>query len=214
MDKQYINTYDRLTINKYYELVDILNNVEANEYEKNTAILSVLTDIDEDDLMNLKLSEFNELMQNTAFLNKAPGNKIIASKYKIGDYTLIPQTDLSNITVTQFLDYQVYVKDVDKNLVNILSVFLIPEGKEYNKDYDINKVRDEIENNLSIVDAMSLSAFFLSLFKALLTAIQYSFRRKIKKMKKMKIIPEKEMEMIEKKMEMITALMRSGDGLV
>lgn len=202
-----IDSYEKLTLGKYMEVKAILEDT-GEEIDKNVRLLCCLGDYDEETVLDLPLSGFNRLLQDTAFLTEIPKQRQVSTKYKLGGMELETVMDVTSMTTAQFIDYQTFVKD-DKYLVELLSVFLIPKGKKYNKEYNIIDVQKVIRDNLSILDAMALSAFFLSWFQALSQATVTCLIKKMKKMLK------KERNMEKRKMmeEAIMNLERSGDGL-
>lgn len=156
-----IQSYQELSINKYTEILAICDREQSN-HERNLALLSVLSDIDEDSLLNLSITTFNEMMKQGGFLAKPiPPMKArrVAASYQVGDFILCPMLDVTKWKAGQYIDFQTFSKS--ENLVGMLSTILIPKGKTYNNDYDIVEVVDAIGNELSIIDAQVISAFFL-----------------------------------------------------
>lgn len=204
-----IDSYDKLSIGKWQEILEISETIGMSEEEKNIAVIAVLNDLTEDEVLNLPLSQFAELNKATAFLTQLPQKRLMADKYILGDTEFKVLINLTQMTAGQYIDYQTYVKDPDNNLVQIISIFLIPKGKKYNEDYDMAEVHKLIREHLSIVDAMSISAFFLLLSEI---SIKTTLTSSIKKMKKM-MRKEKNKEQKNKLREAITHLESVGDGL-
>ena len=202
-----IDNYNKLTIGKYYEILDVINTYE-DEYERNTALIAVLCDEEADEVLNLSLSEYKKRVDGLRFLLDDPVQAPIKNRYRIGDMELDLCADLSKLTAGQYIDYQTFIKEPDTYMVELLSVFLIPRGKKYG-DYDMREVHEAIRENLSIVDALGLSAFFLSLSQALISSTVTSLTRRMKRMLKR----EKNPELRKKIQETITLLEAGGDGL-
>lgn len=188
-----IDNYNKLTIGKYLELVEIIEDDTLADIDKNVEIIALLDDKEVDVIYDLPLTEFNEKIQMTSFLYEEPKPLQVSTVYKLGDMELEACLNLNDLTTAQFIDYQTYVKD-DKKLVELLSVFLIPKGHKYNKDYDIIEVQKVIRENMPVTQAMGLSAFFLLLSKSLLKAsLTYSIKKLKKIMRKEKDMKKKEM---------------------
>lgn len=180
-----INNYNKLTIGKWLEIRDVQRDEAIEDkYTKTVAMLSILSDIPEEELYDLKLEDFSKMTGEMAFLMKEVPQVPVCDRYKLGEYNLVLVRDLKELTASQFIDYQTFIKDTDKYIVELLSIFLIPRGKKYCKDYDIVDVQKAIRENLSIADAMSVSAFFLDLFKVLYRSMQIYLTKMLKKMKK------------------------------
>lgn len=203
-----INTYDKLTVGKYLEVKEVLQS-DMDNIQMNSMLIAILSDMDVDDVLNLPLSKYNAMIQNTAFLLDVPKKRMVADRYKLGEMQLDVMLSLNKMTAGQYIDYQTFVKDPDKYLVELLSVFLIPKGKKYNEGYDILEVHKAIREHLSIVDALSMSAFFLTLSQTLIKTILTCLTKKVKKMKKQM----KTQEEITKLEQAIVNLETVGDGL-
>lgn len=153
-----IDNYNKLTIGKYQEVLEAIRDYE-DEHERNTALIAVLCDEEPDEVLNLSLSEYKARVDGLRFLLEEPVQAPIKNRYRIGNMELDLCADLSKLTAGQYIDYQTFIKDVENNMVELLSVFLIPKGKKYG-DYDMGEVHEAIRENLSICDALGLSAFF------------------------------------------------------
>lgn len=202
-----IDSYDKLSIGKYLELMEIVDNEEIDEVDKNVEIVALLDDRPVEMVYDLPLMEFNSLMQKTNFLQTAPKPLQVSTKYNLGGMKLETVLDLTSLTTAQFIDYQTFVKDKTK-MVELLSVFLVPKGKKYNTDYDIIEVQKVIRENLPITVALGMSAFFFDLYKALLKATTTSLTRRLKRM----IRKEKDKEKREQMELALQLFQQSGVG--
>lgn len=202
-----IDNYNKLTIGKYLELMEILEDNTLADIDKNVEIVALLDNKEVDVIYDLPLAEFNEKIQKTSFLYEEPKPLQVSTVYKLGEMELEACLNLEKLTTAQFIDYQTYIKENDK-LVELLSVFLIPKGKKYNKDYEVVEVQKVIRDNMPITQAMGLSDFFLLLYKSLLKATQTCLIKKTKKMMR----KEKDMELKKMYQEVITNLEESGLG--
>lgn len=205
-----INDYKKLPIGKWMEIRDIQRDeaIEDN-YTKTVAMLSVLSDIAEEDLYDKKLEDFSRMTGEMSFLLKEVPQVPVCDKYKMGGYELVLVNSLRDLTASQFIDYQTFIKDTDRYIVELLSIFLVPKGKKYCKDYDIADVQKAIRENMSIADAMSVSAFFLDLFKVLYRSMQIYLTKMLKKMKKK--MKAEEATQIERALQNLENV---GDGLL
>lgn len=202
-----IDNYNKLTIGKYQEVLEAIRDYE-DEHERNTALIAVLSDQEPDEVLNLSLSEYKARVDGLRFLLEEPVQAPIKNRYRIGNMELDLCADLSKLTAGQYIDYQTFIKDVEKNMVELLSVFLIPKGKKYG-DYDMGEVHEAIRENLSICDALGLSAFFLALSQALIRSTLTSLIRRMKRMKR-KAKTQEERQKLE---EAIMNLEAGGAGL-
>ena len=112
---------------------------------------------------------------------KIPKMKI-KETYNLGGNVYILKKNLKDFTVAQWIDWQNFLKngaDTD-NFANLLSVFFFPKGEsEYAEGYDIETVRHDLNDFLSIADALSISSFFLTYQKALSVVFLLSMNKKV-----------------------------------
>lgn len=204
-----IDSFDKLTIGKYKDIKDVLDR-NLSEVETNMEIVAILNDLDVSDIGDMPLGAFNYLMRDMLFLYSEPKKRMVADRYRFGKYELNTMLNLKDMTVAQYVDYQEFLKDSDKYLTQILSVFLIPKGKKYNEGYDIVDVQRAIEDNMSIEEAISLSAFFLNLYQSLTKVTLTSLTKRMRRMEK-KSRNEEEKRKLQ---EVIRHLETAGAGLV
>lgn len=158
-----IDNYNKLTLGQYMEIQAISKDETLEEIDRQAQILSVLTGVSEDEILHLPIMEYKELVARSAFLN--PENITyhpVAKKYIVGGFDLIPCRDFRRLETCQYIDFQTYAPDLDKYLVEFLSVILVPKGHRYNEGYDILDVQKAIREEMSVSDGVSVAAFFLT----------------------------------------------------
>lgn len=210
-----IDSYKTLTLGKFMELQKI-DWASMEEIDVQVKMLSILSDMDEDDILKLPLDEYSKMVNKTVFLSKQPEiNKNIPDKIKINDKIYVLVKDVKKMTAGQYIDYQQYLAANDFNfyLPYILSCFIIPKGKTYG-DYDVDEVVDVLKNNISVEEALSISGFFMKKFRTSIKAILFYLDWKIKKMmRKTKDETVKTKLMTARKaIVSLKDLMKDGDG--
>ena len=158
-----IDNYNRLTLGKYMEIQEVSRNESLEDIDRQVQILSILTGVAEDEILHLPIVEYKELVAKSAFLNPENINyHPIAKRYLVGGFELIPVKDFRKIETCQYIDFQTYAPDLDRYLVEFLSVILVPKGKRYNDGYDILEVQKAIREEMSVADGVSIAGFFLT----------------------------------------------------
>lgn len=156
-----IDNYRDLPIGLYLEICDIDRREDLEDINKQVSIISVLTGMAEEDIYNLPLEEYRQLAAKSQYLRHPYEGEILTAKnYIVGEFTLVPVEDYRKITTAQYIDFQTFAKDAERNIVEILSCMLIPKGKKYNQDYDVLEVQKALREHLCVADALSLLAFF------------------------------------------------------
>lgn len=155
-------TYYDLTIDKYLQIKEALENIE-DELNAQVTLLSILNECTEDDLLDLPLTEYHKKVADLAFLSEPLNPKPNCPKTITIDKEIYEVVrDVKQFTAGQYIDYNTLIKSEDFYSVipNILACFFIPKGKDYGKDYDIMEVANKIRYNVSIGLAMDVCFFF------------------------------------------------------
>lgn len=179
-----ITSYKELPYKKYMEIQDTILYFD-NDSDRTTQIISVLNDLEFDDVENLTLTDYNRLAKQAEFLKYEITTEVkdIYPKLTINnrEYTLF--TDIENMTVAQYIDFSNYLKDAENKVPEMLSCFIIPkDAEQYNKDYDIQEVINDINEYLDVYTVKQLSNFFFLLSQSLTKGF---LKSKIGTMKKM-----------------------------
>lgn len=162
-DMDIIDSYNKLTLGKYMEIQEVSRNESLEDIDKQVQILSILTGVAEEEILHLPIQDYKELVVKSDFLDPENINyHPVAKKYILGKFELIPCRDFRKIETCQYIDFQTYAPDLDKYLVEFLSVILVPKGHRYNEGYDILEVQKAIREEMSVSDGVSLTGFFLT----------------------------------------------------
>lgn len=210
--------WNEISVNTFNELKNIDYNKEdgvLGELEANVELLSILCDVEDEDISNLSTTEFHNLLMQTEFLKTMPKVKV-QDKYVINGKKYKVFLTLKDMTISQYIDFQTYYKDFNNKFAECLSCFLIPEGKKYGEGYDIAEVIDDIGNHLSIVDANSIMFFFVLLYRSLTKVTLGCSIKDLKKiMKKTKDREEKnKLKIAIREAEKAMTLLQNGDGFI
>lgn len=157
-----IDNYADLPVGKYLDIL-AANEGPAEDIDKQVATIAILTDRTEEEILSLPVPDYTVLARAADFLrHEDKGEHRLAKRYTLGGLALVPCTDARKMTTAQYIDFQTLTKDgdYDRHLPEVLSCFLVPEGKSYGEGYDFADVQDAIRRHLSVTDALSLLAFF------------------------------------------------------
>lgn len=155
-----------ITIEDYKKIMSIQDREFDSDMEKAIGYLSVLCEVDEDDVYNMPITSLNGLLDGIKWIfeDSFDFNQNWKSKHiKINDEKYDVVTDINKFTVAQYTDFQIYWdKRSDINYMSkLLTVFIIPDGKKYNDGYDIVELANTLEHYFSITDYNSVCFFFL-----------------------------------------------------
>lgn len=164
-----------ITLKKYYEIQNILS-VEDDWTMLN--LIDCIYGVDSQSLPIYKLKEFN-----ISFMKEPIPEVKLEKQYTLNGTVYNSNCDITKVTVAQFIDYQNYLKENEVRLEKLLSVFFMPEGsKDYNTDYDIIKVQEDLLE-LPIDVAQSIGFFFGKQLHLFMILFPYSLINQVEKMK-------------------------------
>lgn len=163
MKTQY-HSWNDVSINLYYEIVDIVEDETLNETDKDVKLLSLLFDVPEEKLYDTEISKLQQMKSELSWLNDFNIDKSRQHKhFVINDSKYDVNVDLQKFTAAQYIDFQTFWQqnDLRKFYGNILATFIIPHKKKYANDYDTLEFANLLREKLSIVTANELIFFFL-----------------------------------------------------
>lgn len=154
-----IQDYESMPYQTFKRLLAACETAE-DDTQRTVSVLAILTGKTEDEILDLPIAEYGRLAQSAKFIGTPPTNVPVRADYTIGDFTLEPTLKLKNMTAGQFIDFQEYVKDEDKDF-ELLSCLLIPKGCKYCEGYDVEDVQNALRQHLLTRDALALKSFFV-----------------------------------------------------
>ena len=164
---------------------------------------------DESWIDGLKVSEANEWVNTLAFVNHRPKPRVAKGEYTLNGHKYNVTMNMQALTTAQYIDFQQMADKSGEMPAEFLSIILVPEGHKYNDGYAMEEVVSDIENYMSVEDAMGLSAFFLRL-------LGISIRRSIRKLRRMETQARREGIMTTEQLDALKRvrnLLESANGL-
>lgn len=179
-----IDSYDIMNIGVFTEVREILSDDTTTEFEKKVRLLTVLTDYNEEDIMDMPINKLSSMAEKMGFLGEMPQRKQPPSSIELNGRKYDIQYDIKNISTAQYIDFQTFIKDYEKYIVELASIVVIPKGKKYNTGYDISEVQNDIREYMSVLDLYSICFFFRVSYQALTKSLVSYLSRKLKRMMK------------------------------
>ena len=206
MKKEKITTWEDITLDQYLQIYQLLQVDDKDEM----VFIELLKVVVGEDVEDLPLAKYKEQFIHLDFLKKEMPKVNIKKKYVIKGIKYICNPNLNAINGSQYIDYINYLKENKgvENFAKLVSVFLIPEGKKYNTDYDIDKLIEDIEEEMKIVDVNAISFFLQRQYNAYISIITVYSIQTMKKMMKKEVDPMKK-EAIKGKIQEAEALLQS-----
>ena len=157
------NSPGDLPLAKYLKTLEIFNDESLSDLDKNIEILAIYADTTADSILTLRpdvVEEYFAEMSNSISSYK-PSNSKRPKKIKINDQVYTINYNIGKLNMAQYIDFQQIIvkKNYLENLPALLSIFIIPKGHKYNDDYDIIELRNILENNITLDEALSIIFF-------------------------------------------------------
>lgn len=178
-----ITSYEQMPVGVYERIMAALEDSGASDNDKQLELLSALTGLSVDALLDEPLGDFAQQNEAAAFVLVYPQPHAVRDAYTLRGVRYLPTLKRERMTAGQFIDWNEIAgqKDGGRRWAQLLSVVLVPEGKTYGSGYDIGEVQEAIAAELCVLDAVALRAFFLTLCAASLTDTLPSLERMMSK---------------------------------
>lgn len=176
-----ITNWEQMSVGAYSELLEVCKLPEPEDVE--IGIIALLCGVDEEEILRLKIDEYQVLRRQAQFIASFPPIRANCPKsVTLNGKKYTVTRDVRKMTAGAYIDFQTFSKsELEKVIVELLSCFLIPEGKEYG-EYDTAVVHDDIRDYLPVVVAYEMAAFFLSRLTDLTKATLFFSERTMKKL--------------------------------
>lgn len=205
-----ITSWDDITIEVYDKIYSYIKELSPEDViEADMKTLSVLADMPIEEVKQLDMSTWNMLKQKMKFLNDMPKINMPPTELNLNGNKYNVMVGPKHWILGQFIDYTQLSQqqNLDKRVARYIACFVVPEGKKYAEDYDVEEVVNDLYSNLPVVEALSLSNFFMIIFRSYAKAILHYSEKKVKRLKG---IPKQEKQRMIAELRRVTLLMPSG----
>ena len=204
-----ITSYEQMPVGVYERIMAALEDSGASDNDKQLELLSALTGLSVDALLDEPLGDFAQQNEAAAFVLVYPQPHAVREAYTLRGVRYLPTLKRERMTAGQFIDWNEIAgqKDGGRRWSQLLSVVLVPEGKTYGSGYDIGEVQEAIAAELCVLDAVALRAFFLTLCAASLTDTLPSLERMMSKTGS-----RRERRQMRRQMRRVAADLRTSGG--
>lgn len=152
-------SWGTLPVGKYERIKEI---IRAGMDNSDVEVLAVLCDCSVDDVLNAPVGKVVGLKRESMFLNEPINvkDRLRFKSIKLDGVEYEIHTDVKDITTAQYLDFQTFYKEFEKNYCNVLACFIIPKGHKYNDGYDALETAEIFKEKLPVEVAENACFFF------------------------------------------------------
>ena len=177
--KNIINSWDKMNVGTFLKIREI-NELNISDQDKNLKVAALLADITYEDIVNMPLSETYDLVESTLFLLEKPKPIKARRKYEVNGKTYMLMKSAEEMTTAQYINFNnLSVDGFEKHIPEMLALFLIPEGHQYNDGYDMDEVVDDMMS-IGVMEAYGIADFFTKRYIRLMRCILVYLRLRIK----------------------------------
>ena len=200
------NTWKDIEVSKFPLIYDIVRDSDIDENERNYRVLSILADVNVNDIKRIKLTDLKELVKKIEYVFKFefPAYK---EKFKHNKIYWQVNFDVSNLNAEDFISLSKLTENEDtiiNNLPQIVAIFIKPYKYKWFKKVELQMEYSDIVDKLKSVDVGTIypiAVFFCSITSDLLKNIEDYLESQSQQV--MKIMTE---TMIEQKSKNITII--------
>lgn len=130
--------------------------------------VAILYGVTAEEIQTQPLADTIAMAEGVSFLNTPPKPRLVRRHYDLGGTQYRAFLNPREITTSQYIDFQSTAGDAQMHPERMLSCLLVPVGYSYAQGYDVEEAQIAIREHMSIVEVVSLTAFFLTLSKKLI----------------------------------------------
>lgn len=172
-----VNQWDEVTISQFIEFQQILEANISDTY-KAVNLISVFTGEEVSYLEELPIVVYKKLYNQLDFISTNIPTIKYKNEYILNGNKYMVNADITGISTAQYIDYQAYSKE--GNLIDMMSLWLIPEGHSYGDGYDLKKVKKDI-SQMKLIDVRAVSFFFRVQLAAFILIMKDYSKKELKK---------------------------------
>lgn len=185
--------WTNITVEEFYKIKEIEESKDTDE-NKRIKKLAFIIEKPFEEVQNYSLQQIQELSPNLnnlsvqlfsdTFEKQKKKNKI--TKIKLNGKEYVVWVDIPSMTYAQFVAFQ--EANRTNNISAILSSIIIPKGKKYGEDYDMDELQNDIQKYMKFIDSQVLLFFFAQTLVNSLNSLVTSSLQMMEKMKKKKTL--------------------------
>lgn len=175
------SSWSECTMEDFFQLDELMSSPDILPEVKVQHAIAVLSGEDPEKVGSLSIAQFNDLASHLDFLKEKPKKRIAHGAIEVNGKKFKACLDLSMLSVSQYFDFSSAIGAFNKtrdleDLCSVFSVFIIPEGHEYNDGYDMSQVQQEMKS-LKVEEALAVMDFFGLLSQRYMKGMLAYFKR-------------------------------------
>lgn len=166
-------TWKDITVEQFLEIQKLKETNTEEDFAIN--VVSYLFNCDAD---KIPISDYLYKIKELEFLANNFKEKKVQKEYIINNRKYQLVYSLDEITTAMYFDFANYAKEKD-NMVDVLSIVLIPSNHKYSDGYNMEQTKADIRS-MPIEDANAIYAFFLRIYQRFVKVLTKYMMRQLK----------------------------------
>lgn len=163
--------FEDITLNQFIQLHELEKDNSIEKLDKDTKILSILTNKTIEEVEDLPFAKRNELLSKCDHVKNPPKNLRVVKRFRVNSLLLVPTTSLTEMRTNQFVDFHNLIKQAKGDYISIANDLLAIMFKPFKI---IGETKYSPENHAKISelllsakvgDCLGLLFFYLDLWK-------------------------------------------------
>lgn len=148
-----LNSWDDVTL----DIARKMQRIQGDVIDRDVQLVSLVYNIDTTDVWKMSVPEMATYTNKLGWVYETPATKTLDEIIFRGE-RFVPCLTPDEISYAQYVDYQSYIKETDKNRGEIIASMFKPEKGEYNKGYNMKAFIEHIYQTVTLPE---FRGFFL-----------------------------------------------------
>ncbi len=149
--------WNHITLEEFEKMKALLDDEKRTPEDRMVALAALVQGVSEEEILNMPLAEAQKAFALARGLDSPPKASRIRKTYEVEGWKLKITEEMN---VAQWVDFQNYAREgLERHHADLLSVALVPEGKQYNEGYDMAKLKEDLKK-MPVSDALAVCFFF------------------------------------------------------
>lgn len=170
-----IDNYEDLSLGKFTQITEIINEKNDEILSKELNILSVLSGKDINELQNMPITVVQQAFNSLRFLLTPPIPRKDIFSFSLNGKEYIAESQIKNWTSGRYIDFMHTLSDTEnltENTAKLIAICITPVGEKYG-DTPLEEIEEIVWNYMPVELGIGITTFFLRIYQALIKTIEY-----------------------------------------
>lgn len=163
--------FEDITLSQFMKLHELEGDKSIEKLDKDTKVLSILTNESIDTIEDLEFSKRIELLSKCTYVKNVPKDLKVVKRFRVNSILLVPTTSLQEMKVNQLCDFYTILNNANGNAISVandlLAIMFKPFSIIGNSKYspENHAKISKLLLSAKVGDCLGLLFFYLDLWK-------------------------------------------------